>query len=471
MKVPISPPTVRSLLDAVLRGKGGPDHLQRLIVSGVGPAPDGKYRHWDVLRHIEPPSGLTSEDWWLAIKVARQSLYQALPVVDLKGDPFRYVLTDGVLRTLSEIDRNAGGPMAVSDQITNPQTRDTYIIKSLIEEAITSSQLEGASTTREVAKEMIQTGRKPRDRSETMIYNNYQAMQFIRELRDLPLTPKTVLELQRMLTDGAIDDPGAAGRFRRSDEPIVVMDPIVGTVLHTPPPAAELPERLQAMCAFANSKDERAFMHPVIRAIILHFWLAYDHPFVDGNGRTARALFYWSMAAQGYWLCEFISISRILKKAPASYSRAFLYTETDENDATYFILYQLRVITQAIEALHLYLERKSRELRAVNEMIRRSRVIRNELNHRQLELLNHALKHPFATYTIDSHRRSHSISYQTARTDLLGLADHDLLDSGKSARAFVFTAPPDLQQRLKKLSQKATVRRERVSKRRAGAAE
>jgi Fic family protein len=464
----LKPPTIRSLLEPLLKSKGGAERLQQLVASGVGPAPDGKYRHWDILRHLDPPSGFTSEDWWLAIKFARQSHWHQLPLQDVAGESFRYVLTDGVLRMLSDIDRSAGGPIAVSDQVTNPQTRDTYIIKSLIEEAITSSQLEGASTTRDVAKEMIQTGRTPRDRSERMIYNNYQAMQFIRELRDQALTTNIVLELQRILTDGAIDDPGAAGRFRRADEPIVVMEPIVGTVLHTPPPAAELPRRMEAMCAFANSRNGKAFMHPVIRAIILHFWLAYDHPFVDGNGRTARALFYWSMATHGYWLCEFISISRILKKAPASYGRAFLYTETDDNDATYFILYQLRVIAQAIEALHLYLERKSRELRDVNEMIRRSRIIRDELNHRQLALLNHALKHPFATYTIGSHRRSHNVSYQTARTDLLGLASHDLLDSGKSGRAFLFTAPPDLQQRLKKLSEKAVSRRERTSTGRGG---
>ena len=58
------------------------------------------------------------------------------------------------------------------------------------------------------------------------------------------------------------------------------------------------------------------FIHPMIRSIILHFWLAYDHPFVDGNGRTARALFYWSMLRHGYWLFEFISISQIILKGP-----------------------------------------------------------------------------------------------------------------------------------------------------------
>jgi Fic family protein len=72
--------------------------------------------------------------------------------------------------------------------------------------------------------------------------------------------------------------------------------------------------------------------------------LGYDHPFLDGNGRTARALFYWAAANNGYWLMEFISISQIIKQSPAQYGKSFLYSEYDENDVTYFIVHQLSVI-------------------------------------------------------------------------------------------------------------------------------
>lgn len=61
---------------------------------------------------------------------------------------------------------------------------------------------------------------------------------------------------------------------------------------------------MTAMCAFPNGHLPDTFIHPAIRAIILHFWLGYDHPFVDGNGRTARALFYWAMLRQNYSLFE-----------------------------------------------------------------------------------------------------------------------------------------------------------------------
>src|SRR5256885_14750013 len=165
-------------------------------------------------------------------------------------------------------------------------------------------------------------------------------------------------DIHRMVTEKTLEDPTEAGRFRRADEKRVVGGDF-GEIYHEPPQAAELEDRLKAMCDFGNANAPGYFVHPVLRAIILHFWLAYDHPFVDGNGRTARALFYWSMLRSGYWLVEFISISNILRKAPARYGISFLYTETDDNDLTYFIDYQTTVILRAIKELHDYLDRKT----------------------------------------------------------------------------------------------------------------
>ena len=162
-----------------------------------------------------------------------------------------------------------------------------------------------------------------------------------------------------MVTEKTLDDPSAAGRLQTSD------DDRIGVywdneLLHRPPPAAELPDRLEAMCRFANGESTEGFIHPVVRAIILHFWLAYDHPFVDGNGRTARALFLLVDAPHGYWLTQYLSVSSILRKAPAQYAKSYLYVESDNNDVTYFVLYQLGVIERAIASLHDYLARKDR---------------------------------------------------------------------------------------------------------------
>ena len=202
------------------------------------------------------------------------------------------------------------------------------------------------------------------------------------------------------------------------------------------------------MCEFANQKESEEFVPPAMRAILLHFWLAYDHPFIDGNGRTARVLFYWSMARSGYWLCEYVSISRILKKARAQYARAYLYSESDENDVTYFVLYQLKVLLVAIAELHNYLARKALEIQEAEYLVRKASAMHGTLNPRQLALVNHALKTLNAKYTVQSHQKSHNISYETARSDLRGLSAEGLLEQRKSGRAFVFMPIPNLRAML-----------------------
>ncbi|CAN5272544.1 Fic family protein [soil metagenome] len=413
----------------------------------------GKYRHWDILRHLEPPPDLSAEEWWLALKMARHDLTQELPLRDRGGTVFSYSVPPVMHQLLHEIDRDAAGRIRAAGEVSDARTGEYYLLNSLIEEPIASSQLEGAATTRRVAKEMLRLGRDPETRGERMILNNHRAMQFVRGMKEEPLTPELVFTIHRIVTEGTLDDPSAAGRLRRadlSDDDIDVVDN-VGNVLHRPPDAAELEERMAVLCEFANATEP--FVHPMVRAILLHLWLAYDHPFVDGNGRTARALFYWYTASRGYWLLEFVSISSILKRAPGKYARAFLYTETDENDATYFILNQLRVLRQAIDRLHGYLDRKIREARETERLLRRSGTLRDRLNHRQLALVNHALRNPGFAYTVQSHRGSHGVSYQTARTDLLRLADAELLEKTTVGKKFVFESAPNLRERLKRLDE------------------
>jgi Fic family protein len=312
--------------------------------------------------------------------------------------------------------------------------------------------LEGASTTRKVAEAMLREGRKPRDHSERMIFNNFTAMQTIRTLRDDPITPERILELHRMLAADTLDDPQDTGRLRRSDD-VRVVDNRDGTLLHQPPPFRELPKRLEHLCRFANAAEDSApFVHPVLRAILLHFMIGYDHPFADGNGRTARALFYWSMARSGYWLTEFLSISHFLRRAPTPYVRAYLHTETDGNDTTYFLLHQLELIRRAIELLHDYLARASEAQHATERMLASSPALRERLNHRQIDLLTHALQHPGENYLVEGHQRTHGVVYQTARTDLLALAEQGLLTKSRVGRAFVFSAPTDLQRRMTELA-------------------
>lgn len=422
--------------------------LAEILACGISAGPKNGYLHWDKLRHLTPPGGLSHEQWWLGVKLARHQQYRELPLKDSSGRPFRYTTPDVVQEMLHRIDRKAGARIEVPEQVLDPETRDRYVFNSLIEEAITSSQLEGAATTRQVAADMIRYGRRPENTSEQMIFNNYEAISQIRKLKDEALTPARVLALHKVLTKDTLDDPKDAGRLQApGDERVQVMDNTGHRVLHAPPPAAQLKARLEQMCEFANDlASEKGFLHPILRAIVLHFWLAYDHPFVDGNGRTARALFYWSMLAQGYWLFEFVSISRILREAPAQYGKAYLYTETDDNDLTYFIVYQLEVMLRAIEDLEVYLSKKAAQIEAVLKLLKSSA----GLNHRQIALLSHAIRHPVKEYSIKSHQTSHGVAYATARADLFGLVDKSLLIPRQlGAKTYTFISPKDLEARLR----------------------
>lgn len=446
MHIPLTPPDSIDILSA-----SNPEVLTR-IISVRSPLVDGEYMHWDQLRHRPTPANLSSEEWWAGIRLTRVGMLQSLPLLDKTLSPFQFALPEPVLIALHHIDRTAAGSIDAPTEVNTPEQRDRYLMHSLIEEAITSSQLEGAATTRQVAKAMLREGRAPRDRSERMIFNNYQAMEHIRAKRDEPITPAGILTLHALVTDGTLDNPEDAGRLRQAND-IEIRDKRDHTLLHLPPDFNELPARLERLCAFVNAaEDALPFVHPVLRAILLHFMIGYDHPFADGNGRTARALFYWAMARSGYWLMEFLSISHFLRKAPTQYVRAYLHTETDNGDTTYFLLHQLDVIRQSIKELHAYLKRTTAEQRSTERLLAASPRLRNRLNHRQLALLTGALKHPGEQYRVEGHQRTHNVAYQTARTDLLTLAELGLLACEKVGKAFVFTAPPDLSERIAALS-------------------
>ncbi|WP_027485577.1 Fic family protein [Rhodanobacter sp. OR87] len=440
MKLPMPPPALGDLFER--------SDVRKILLGKLGPEVKGRYEHWDQLRHLTPPENLTPEEWWLGIKMARRGLRQEMPLKDKAGNPFTVVLSDSIQRNLFLIGRDAAGALRGQEASQSEVTREHYLVRSLMEEAMTSSQLEGAATTTQVAKDMLRSGREPRDYGERMIYNNYLAMRELKAWRQRPLTPAAVFEIHRKLTDGTLDDEGCAGRFRLPSEDIVIEDE-TGRVLHVPPPARELEQRLQSLCDFANqSDDSEHFVHPVVRAILIHFQIGYDHPFVDGNGRTARTLFYWSLLRSGFWMAEYLSISSILKRAPAQYMRSYLYTETDEGDTTYFVAHQLTAILEAIDGVHRYITRKQNEQAAAAALLKPGSPWAHQINHRQRALLLNALKNPGKVFTIEMHRRSHGTSYQTARADLLALVAEGFLRQSREGKAFVFVPVPDLEKRL-----------------------
>ncbi len=458
MKIPQTPKSLHEHIGTLDKPEDGHKYIMNIYSNATKVVDsEGRYAHWDKLQYRPVPDGVDSPlDYWYMLKAARSIGKKGTVFKDKKESLFSYVEFDRLNELKDWVVEHAAGALNAPSQIKDKSTKSKYLISSIIEEAISSSKMEGASTTRRVAKDMLRSGREPKDVSEKMIFNNYQAMNFIRYMLkdgDIKLTPKIIFKLHDIVTEGTLtgEDEGKGGVLRGAGDNIVVCDPRSEEILHTPPSFKSLPERLQLICDFVNgdTDEDGTYIPPVIRAIITHFMIGYDHPFVEGNGRTARALFYWVMIKNNYWLMEYVSISAVIKRSQNDYLKAYIHTESDENDLTYFILQQLEVIKQAVTDFHEHVLIQVQKDNDVLELFKGSS-IRKELNLRQVALIRNALKHAGNTYTVLSHKTSHGCSKEASRKDLLKMADvYGLLNKFKDGRTLVFIAPNDIVERIK----------------------
>lgn len=386
------------------------------------------YIHWDDFRRKKIP--YDPKMFWYLLRTLRSS---RLREISVGNEKFSWYLPESFQKQLHLIDKASPAAFEVLfGEAPDDATRQQYLTNSLMVEAIESSILEGAATTRPEAKKILREGKKPKNTSERMIVNNYRTIRQLKELRDQPLSRDLILEIHREITQGTLDSRQDETEFRTCDDIVVGSKSDPTRIYHYPPECAKIPEMIDDLIAFANTEDE--FIHPIVKAIIIHFLIGYIHPFNDGNGRTARALFYWFALKHHYDLLEYISISRIFVHAPAQYSRAYQLTETDDNDMTYFIDFNIRIISRALDDLKEYLVRKKKEesesLRLVEQI--------PDLSFRQAEILRDFIRHPSRRYTIREVAGKYKVSLPTARSDLLLLEERGKLKKYLDGKRQVF---------------------------------
>ena len=389
-----------------------------------------RYLYWDKIKYQKISEDFNAEDLWAAIKLTRR--IDAKYIKFGKGD-FFFSQTDYIQRILHEFDLNIGGNLG-AEKLIPEEDKSKYLVSSIMEEAIASSQMEGAVITRKKAKEMLRKNDKPRSKSEQMILNNYRTIQHIVENKSEQLTPENLLYIHQLITKNTLDDKNDEGRFRESND-VYVVNHIDSEVVHTPPAYKEILDLIKQVCDFFNQDHHSFFIHPIIKGIIIHFIIAYIHPFADGNGRTARALFYWYLLSKGYWLTEYLSISRLIIRSKNQYEKAFLYTENDENDLTYFLMYNLKTMELSYNALEKYIQRKIEEKKYVSNFQRIPSV-----NERQAQILKWFYDEPNLLLTVKEVEIRLRVSNQTARTDLLQLVEANYIETiqiNKKKQAFV----------------------------------
>ena len=396
-----------------------------------------KYRYWDKIKYLQRPGNLSAEEFWLVVKFLRMNSSERYftPIKDESGNYFSWQRLPGLSDFCHKIDLNMGGVLAVGKEHSQGYQKQLKI-KGIIEEAIASSQLEGAHVTRSEAKEMIKENRKPTNKSEQMIFNNYKAILAIEnDYKERKLSKELLLELHEVLTTKTLNEDEST-RFRYDSDNIIISPENENIIYHKPPSENFMLDQLQVLINYANDEtEEENFIHPVIKAILLHFWIGYLHPFTDGNGRIARAIFYWYLLRKNYWGFTRIPLSVKIKNSPVDYAMAYVYSEQDDNDLTYFIDYNFRKIELAIGDFDGF----------IDQLQKRQKYISNKLtdthfNNRQITLLNYFFNNENAKTSIKTYSQLHDVHRLTARKDLLILLEHGFLHTKKVGRYVYYFA-------------------------------
>lgn len=400
----------------------------------------GRYLPYDKFRY-RVASGLEVDWAWALTKASRSSQYmQFLPLGD-DGAPCNFMLTPTIQRALSHADRHTTtGALELMTSKIGEENHFEYLLNDLVkDEAVSSSQLEGAATTTLIAKEMLKRKRKPRTPDEKMILGNFKMMSFAWEHRKEPLSIELILEMHREGTEDIDNDKYTPGVFRQTDDVVVVGAD--GDPVHIPPRASGIKTRLEKLIRWANEchddADSSEYIHPMIKAICLHFAIGFEHPFRDGNGRVARSLFYWYMFKNDYAAFRYIAISTLLKTAAVKYGKSYLYSETDEMDLTYFVEYQCGVILRAINSFKDAYKKSLKDIEAFNNWIWQSGLYK-KLSEKQRVIFQVAKNGLAKSFTANTVKDNLACSYNTAATALNGLVKLGLFVKQKEGREWVF---------------------------------
>jgi len=396
-----------------------------------------EYIYWDKMRHKEPtPKEISKEELWMVIKIFRKSQSIESIILDKNKNNFKWSKLDYFEEFFHEVDMGMGGELFVEKEGLKKANKQKLITRGIMEEAIASSQLEGAKTSRKAAKKMLREGRKPKNESEQMILNNYFSMKTIEEsYKNRKMSLDFILELHSLITKDTLDSEGRIPRMRKEGEPIYVNEPITDLIYHEGPDIVFVKQELKKLIEFANNNlENQNFIHPIIKAIMIHFWVGYLHPFTDGNGRLARLLFYWYLIKEGYWAFVYLPISKVIKLSQEQYSMAYVYSEQDDNDLTYFIDYNIKKIKLAIKEFKEYLIKQSRE----NIQMKKKSELKYNLNVRQVQLLQYLHGDPDEKTNLVIHMNINQITKMTAITDLKDLVEKKFLTSDKQGRSVYY---------------------------------
>ena len=361
---------------------------------------------------------ISIQQFWPELEKERRKRSQELPLLAQNGKPFWFVLTGGIEKQCDAIAELARRDIA----FTGPEF-DALFQDAVVDEAVYSSVIEGAFTSREQAVDFIRQNKQPRNKSEQMVKNNYDALTYVLEHLEDEISEETILQIAQIVTrsaaevqvtgyrDGAVYVTGREG------------------VVYTPPQADAVPEMMRSLVTFIQKSE----LHPLLKACIAHFYFVYIHPFGDGNGRTARALSYMMLLQFGYDFFRYFSISGIVAEERGKYYRSMRNVEDSDGDMTYFIDAYSGMLARTVEQMENHLKYHVIAGQKLKELEQNG-----TLNERQLKGAKWLLESSGSNVTVEIWRKKYKVVTETARRDLLALCDAGLLVRELDGRKAVF---------------------------------
>jgi len=375
------------------------------------------------------PGELNLSEVWQEIQEERKGRGEVLDLQDEKGNNFWYFNIKPLQFKLHQIDSRGRDSLY---SYIKPDIENELIFDSIIEEAWASNIIEGAFTTHKRAQELVRRNLTPKDKNELMTKNNHLAMTYILEHRDSEFNIDLILRIHQTITQGTLDDPEYAGKFR--DDEVFIRDK-TNTVIFKPMAADKIEPCLNNLVTWVNTHSDEDFIHPVVKASIIHFYLVYVHPFFDGNGRTARALFYFYLLKNQYEFFKYFSISALIAKQREKYYKAIKDVEDYDNDLTYFLIYFADVVSKSIDEIINRIVRKYQ-----SDIISKNLDAKGiYLNKRQKKMIKVLIDQDHKNITTRRYEKIFKVSYGTARSDLNEMAENGLLQKRKIGKGFVYS--------------------------------
>jgi len=369
-------------------------------------------------------------DIWGDIQSKRKSLGRVVPLKDQNGHYFWFMTPPFLNKVIHSIDVVAKKKL---DELATKDIQNKLVAESIIDEAFYSSVIEGAFSTKKRTMELVKE-KNPKNQSEKMILNNYNGLVYILENLHKELNEEVFIEIHKIITEGTLEEDEITEKYRDDFVYVWGENAVKTEPIYTAPPHNEVQSMMNDLFRFINDENADLFIHPIIKACIIHFYIAYVHPFFDGNGRVARAFSYMYLLKNNYEFFKFFSISSVVDKKRKKYYKGIKDTEDFGSDLTYFIAAYAEITEASIYAVvDKLINELSHEI--LLQTIEEDEII---LNERQKRFLNYMKKKDSNLTTLDQYKKRMNVSYETARRDLTELAELGIFGKIRKGKKFIF---------------------------------